>query len=82
MSAPPRPKPFWTEFLHSLMHRGLSGVKLVISGSHEGLKKAVRKVMHATTGQRCRVHFLRNVLVHAPAGQRRMVSALIGTIFT
>jgi transposase-like protein len=35
--------------------------------------------MHATW-QRCRVHFMRNVLVHAPAGQRRMVSALIGTM--
>lgn len=64
--------PFWTEFLRS--------VKLVISDSHEGLKAAVRKVMH-TTWQRCRRHFMRNVLVHAPAGQRRMVSALIGTIF-
>jgi putative transposase len=48
-------EPFWTEFLRSLMHRGLRGVKLVISDSHEGLKKAVRKVMHATW-QRCRVH--------------------------
>jgi putative transposase len=73
-------EPFWTEFLRSLMRRGLRGVKLVISDSHEGLKAAVRKVMHATW-QRCRVHFMRNVLVHAPAGQRRVVSALIGTIF-
>lgn len=73
-------EPFWTEFLRSLMRRGLRGVKLVISDSHEGLKAAVRKVMHATW-QRCRVHFMRNVLVHAPTGQRRMVSALIGTIF-
>jgi putative transposase len=73
-------EPFWTEFLRSLMRRGLRGVKLVISDSHEGLKAAVRKVMRATW-QRCRVHFMRNVLVHAPAGQRRMVSALIGTIF-
>ncbi len=73
-------EPFWTEFLRSLMRRGLRGVKLVISDSHEGLKAAVRKVMHATW-QRCRVHFMRNVLVHAPAGQRRMVSALVATIF-
>ena len=40
----------------------------------------MRKVISATW-QRCRVHFMRNVLVHAPAGQRRMVSALIATIF-
>ena len=73
-------EPFWTEFLRTLTRRGLRGVKLVISDSHEGLKKAVRQVMHAAW-QRCRVHFMRNVLVHAPAGQRRMVSALIATIF-
>ena len=71
---------FWTEFLRELMRRGLRGVKLVISDSHEGLKKAVGRVMHATW-QRCRVHFMRNMLVHAPTTQRRMVSALIGTIF-
>ena len=73
-------EPFWTEFLRSLTRRGLRGVKLVISDSHEGLKKAVRKVISAAW-QRCRVHFMRNALVHAPAGQRRMVSALIGTLF-
>ncbi|TXH47144.1 MAG: IS256 family transposase [Burkholderiaceae bacterium] len=73
-------EPFWTDFLRSLTRRGLRGVKLVISDAHEGLKAAVRKVISASW-QRCRVHFMRNVLVHAPAGQRRMVSALIGTIF-
>jgi putative transposase len=73
-------EPFWTDFLRTLTRRGLRGVKLVISDAHEGLKAAVRKVISATW-QRCRVHFMRNVLVHAPAGQRRMVSALIATIF-
>jgi putative transposase len=73
-------EPFWTDFLRSLTRRGLRGVKLVISDAHEGLKAAVRKVISASW-QRCRVHFMRNVLVHAPAGQRRVVSALIATIF-
>ena len=73
-------EPFWTDFLRTLTRRGLRGVKLVISDAHEGLKAAVRKVISATW-QRCRVHFMRNVLVHAPTGQRRMVSALIATIF-
>jgi len=73
-------EPFWTDFLRSLTRRGLRGVKLVISDAHEGLKAVVRKVISATW-QRCRVHFMRNALVHAPAGQRRMVSALIATIF-
>lgn len=73
-------EPFWTDFLRALTRRGLRGVKLVISDAHEGLKAAVRKVISATW-QRCRVHFMRNLLVHAPAGQRRVVSALVATIF-
>jgi putative transposase len=73
-------EPFWTEFLRSLMRRGLRGVKLVISDSHEGIKAAVAKVLKATW-QRCRVHFMRNVLAHAPAQQRRMAAAAIATIF-
>ena len=73
-------EPFWTEFLRSLMRRGLRGVKLVISDSHEGIKAAVAKVFKATW-QRCRVHFMRNALAHALKTQRRMVSAAIATAF-
>lgn len=73
-------EPFWTEFLRSLTRRGLRGVKLVISDSHEGIKAAVSKVLKASW-QRCRVHFMRNALAHAPAGQRRMVAAAIVTAF-
>ena len=73
-------EPFWTNFLRSLTRRGLRGVKLVISDDHEGLKAAVAKLLKATW-QRCRVHFMRNVLVHVPKGQRQMVAALIRTVF-
>ncbi|MFN8721821.1 MAG: IS256 family transposase, partial [Rhodospirillales bacterium] len=71
---------FWTEFLRKLKRRGLSGVKLVISDAHEGIKAAVAKVFRATW-QRCRVHFLRNVLAHAGRSGRRVVSAFIATAF-
>ncbi|WP_256672094.1 IS256 family transposase, partial [Pseudomonas sp. SG-MS2] len=50
---PSEAEPFWTDFLRSLMRRGLRGVKLVISDAHEGLKAAVSKVFNATW-QRCR----------------------------
>lgn len=73
-------EPFWTEFLRSLVRRGLSGVKLVISDAHEGLKAAVAKVLGATW-QRCRVHFMRSAMAHAGKTQRRIVSAWIGTAF-
>ena len=66
---------FWTAFLRTLARRGLRGVKLVISDAHEGLKAAVAKVLHASW-QRCRVHFMRNVLAHAgkqgPSRRRRL----------
>lgn len=71
---------FWTEFLRSLARRGLRGVKLVVSDAHEGLKAAVAKVLHASW-QRCRVHFMRNVLAHAGKSGRRVVAAFIGTAF-
>jgi hypothetical protein len=71
---------FWTEFLRQLARRGLRGVKLVISDAHEGIKAAVAKVFTATW-QRCRVHFMRNVLAHAGKSGRRVVSAFIGTAF-
>ena len=77
---PSEAEPFWTDFLRSLSHRGLRGVKLVISDAHVGLKAAVAKVFHATW-QRCRVHFMRNALAHAGKGQRQMVLALINTVF-
>jgi transposase-like protein len=71
---------FWTEFLRKLTRRGLRGVKLVVSDAHEGLKAAITKVLNATW-QRCRVHFMRNVLAHAGKQGRRVVSAFIGTAF-
>ena len=71
---------FWTDFLRKLARRGLRGVKLVISDAHEGIKAAVAKVLHASW-QRCRIHFMRNVLAHAGKQGRRVVSAFIGTAF-
>jgi putative transposase len=77
---PSEAEPFWTDFLRQLARRGLRGVKLVISDAHEGIKAAVAKVFHASW-QRCRVHFMRNVLAHAGRQGRRVVSAFIGTAF-
>ena len=71
---------FWTDFLRSLTRRGLRGVKLVISDAPLGLKAAANRVLGAAS-QRCRVHFMRNVLAHAGKGHRRLVSAWIATAF-
>ena len=77
---PSEAEPFWTDFLRGLVRRGLSGVKLVISDAHEGIKAAVARVL-ATTWQRCRVHFQRNALAHAGKSSRRVVAAFIATAF-
>ncbi len=77
---PSEAEPFWTDFLRSLTRRGLRGTKLVISDAHLGLKAAIAKVFKATW-QRCRVHFMRNVLAYAGKGQRQVVLALINTVF-
>ena len=59
---------FWTAFLRTLKARGLAGTKLVISDAHAGLKAAIAAVMIGASWQRCRVHFLRNVLAQVPKG--------------
>jgi putative transposase len=72
---------FWTSFLRSLRSRGLCGVRLVISDQHLGLTKAIGTVMLGAAWQRCRVHFMRNVLARVPRANAEMVAAAIRTIF-
>jgi len=72
---------FWTSFLKSLRARGLGGVLLVISDHHLGLKKAIGAVFVGAAWQRCRVHFMRNVLSNVPKASMDMVAAAIRTVF-
>jgi len=77
---PSEAEPFWTSFLRDLVRRGLTGVKLVISDAHEGLKAAITRILSATW-QRCRVHAMRNALAYVPKGQHTMVAAAIRQAF-
>lgn len=79
-TGPSEAEPFWAEFLRSLTRRGLRGLNLLISDAHEGFKAAASKVLKSTW-QRCRVHFMRNVLAYLPKGQRAVVTALLRTVF-
>ena len=72
---------FWRAFLRQLVSRGLSGVRLVTSDSHLGLKQAVAEVLVGATWQRCRVHFMRNALATVPKLAQQMVAATLRTIF-
>jgi transposase-like protein len=77
---PSEAEPFWSGFLKRLVKRGLTGVKLVISDAHDGLRHAITRVLGATW-QRCRVHWMRNALAHVPKGQHTMVAAAIRQAF-
>ena len=72
---------FWAQFLLTLRDRGLGGTQLVISDHHRGLMNAIEATMAGVAWQRCRVHFMRNVLARVPKGQAEMVAAAIRTIF-
>jgi putative transposase len=71
----------WTSFLRGLVARGLDGVRLVISDSHEGLKQAIAAVLPGAGWQRCRVHFLRNLLTRVPKSMQTLVATLVRSIF-
>ncbi len=71
----------WTAFLRSLVARGLSGVALVVSDDHKGLKAAIEAVLVGATWQRCRTHFARNLLTRVPKASQGMVATLVRTIF-
>jgi transposase-like protein len=72
---------FWTEFLRSLVARGLVGVQLAISDAHPGLKAAIARVLGAPW-QRCTVHFLRDLRGHCRKDQHDVLGALIRQLFT
>jgi putative transposase len=78
---PSEDEAFWTRFLRSLVTRGLKGVRLVVSDAHEGLRSAIAKVISGTQWQRCRVHFMRNLLSTVPRGAQETVAAFVRTIF-
>ena len=72
---------FWLEFCRSLSRRGLSGVQLVISDAHEGLRSALSQVFVGATWQRCKVHFLRNVASAVPKLHAPAVLTVVKSIF-
>ena len=72
---------FWLAFLRSLLKRGLNRVQLVISDAHEGLKNALSQVFTGASWQRCRVHFMRNLLARIPHKDKKAVADAVRLIF-
>ncbi|HEX3565400.1 MAG TPA: IS256 family transposase [Acidimicrobiales bacterium] len=71
----------WLAFLRSLVARGLSGVALVISDAHSGLKAAIEATLPGAAWQRCRTHAMRNLLTKVPKSSQGMFATLVRTIF-
>lgn len=72
----------WTTFLRSLLARGLHGVRLVVSDAHPGLKNAIAACLPGAAWQRCRVHFLSNLLALVPKTSQQAIAAAYRTIFS
>jgi len=71
----------WLAFFRSLVARGLSGVQLVISDDHTGLVDAIAATLPGASWQRCRTHYLRNLLTKVPKASGSMVATMVRTIF-
>lgn len=72
----------WLQFFRQMVSRGLSGVQLVISDSHEGLKAAIAATLPGAAWQRCRTHFMRNVLTRVPKSAQDWVAPVVRSMFT
>jgi len=72
----------WLGFLRSLVARGLRGVKLTVSDAHPGLKAAIAAVLPGGAWQRCRAHFVQNLLAQVPKSAHLAVSSLFRSIYT
>jgi putative transposase len=71
----------WLAFLRGLAARGLSGVQLVTSDCHQGLRDAIAAVLPGASWQRCRAHYARNLATRVPESAQPWVSTLVRTIF-
>jgi putative transposase len=71
----------WLAFLRGLVARGLSGVKMVTSDCHAGLRDAIASTLPGAAWQRCRTHYHRNLASRVPKSAQPWVSTLVRTIF-
>jgi putative transposase len=71
----------WLGFWRSLVARGLSGVQLVVSDAHPGLIDAIGTTLPGACWQRCRTHYLRDLLGKVPRSAQGMVATMVRSIF-
>ena len=71
----------WLAFMRSLVARGLSGVKLCTSDAHPGLVDAIAATLPGASWQRCRTHFMRNLLTRVPKSAQSFVATMVRSTF-
>jgi putative transposase len=71
----------WRVFLAGLVERGLAGVRLVVSDDHRGLTNAIDALLPGASWQRCRTHFMRNLLTRVPRSAQPFVATMVRTVF-
>ena len=71
----------WLAYVRGLVARGLNGVKLVSSDAHPGLVDAIAATLPGAAWQRCRTHFMRNLLTKVPKSAQSFVATMVRTIF-
>ena len=71
----------YQELFRSLKRRGLSGVELVVSDDHEGLKAALARHFQGASHQRCQVHYSRNLLGMVGYARRKELASDLRAIF-
>ncbi|MEQ4725529.1 IS256 family transposase [Nonomuraea sp. B19D2] len=71
----------WLAFLRGLVARGLSGVLMVTSDCHAGLRDAIASTLPGASWQRCRTHYARNLITRVPKSAQPWVATMLRTIF-
>jgi len=71
----------WGELFRSLKDRGASGVRLVVSDAHAGIRAAVARHFQGAAWQRCQVHFKREVCAKVSYRRSRELMADVLAVF-
>jgi len=72
----------WTVFFEKLQARGLNAINLVVSDAHKGIQSALKQTFTGSSWQRCKVHFMRNVLARVPHKHKATIGRFLSLVFT
>jgi putative transposase len=74
-------KESYRQLFEKLKERGLTKPSLIVSDAHKGLVAATGECFPGSSWQRCKVHFMRNILVHVPHKEKERFANLLKGIW-